>query len=73
MIDDHQLSALLRAALPPADQIDEGRPPHDLWPAVVQRASAREAVSTADVSVAAIVAIALLMFPQWFWFLAYHV
>jgi hypothetical protein len=29
-------------------------------------------MSFADWSLAAIVAIVLLMFPEWFWFLAYH-
>jgi hypothetical protein len=29
-------------------------------------------VSSVDWSLAALVAIVLLMFPEWFWFLAYH-
>jgi hypothetical protein len=69
MSDEQPLLRLLRASLPP---VDVTQPRHDLWPAVVERASAREKISAADLSVAAIVAIALLMFPQWFWFLAYH-
>jgi hypothetical protein len=32
----------------------------------------RERFSAADLSVAAMVVIALLLFPRWFWFLAYH-
>jgi len=39
---------------------------------VVQRAAAREPVSTADLGVTAVVVIVLLTFPQWFWFLAYQ-
>jgi hypothetical protein len=69
MINDDQLSQLLRTALPPADTM---APSRDLWPAVVRRSEARVAVSSADWSLAALVAIALLMFPEWFWFLAYH-
>ena len=69
MTDDRQLSQLLRTALPSAD-IPE--PSRDLWPDIVQRAGMRERLSAADVSVAAIVVVALLLFPRWFWFLAYH-
>jgi hypothetical protein len=69
MIDDQALRQLLRASVPPVDLTP---PRHDLWPAVVERAGAREKISAADLSVAAIVTIALLMFPKWFWFLAYH-
>ena len=69
MINDDQLSNLLRTALPAADTT---APSRDLWPAVVQRSEAGIQVSSADWSLAALVAIALLMFPEWFWFLAYH-
>jgi len=69
MTDDQLLSQLLQKALP---SVDAPRPPADLWPVVVQRAAAHEKVSAADLGVAAIIATMLLMFPQWFWFLAYH-
>jgi hypothetical protein len=69
MINDDQLSQLLRTALPAADAT---APSHDLWPAVVRRGEARMEVSSADWSLVAIVTIVLLMFPEWFWFLAYH-
>ena len=69
MNDDHRLSQLLRASMP---SIGDARPSDDLWPAVVRRARQRERVSAMDVSVLAVVVVALLMFPQWFWFLAYH-
>jgi hypothetical protein len=69
MINDGQLSQLLRTALPAADATGPSR---DLWPAVVQRSTARVEVSSADWSLVALVAILLLMFPEWFWFLAYH-
>jgi len=47
-------------------------PSRDLWPHVVERARQRPSWSAADWSAAAAVVIALLMFPKWFWFLAYH-
>jgi hypothetical protein len=70
MMNDDQLSQLLRTALPAADAT--AAPSRDLWPAVVGRSEARIEVSSADWSLLAIVAIVLLMFPEWFWFLAYH-
>ena len=69
MTDDRRLSQLLRTALPSVDVPEQSR---DLWPDIVQRAGMREKFSAADMSVAAIVIIALLLFPRWFWFLAYH-
>jgi len=69
MTDDRQLRHLLRAALP---SVDVPEPSRDLWPDIVQRVGMRERLSAADVSVAAVVVIALLLFPRWFWFLAYH-
>jgi hypothetical protein len=69
MINDDQLSQLLRTALP---AVEEDRPTGDLWPAVVRRSEARIEMSSADWSLATIVVIVLLMFPEWFWFLAYH-
>ena len=44
----------------------------DLWPQVVARFRHRTRWSAADWSAAVAIAIALLMFPEWFWFLAYH-
>jgi hypothetical protein len=69
MITDDQLSQWLRSSVPAAAQ---RTPSRDLWPVVVQRAGTRERLSTADLSIAAIVVIALVMFPKWFWFLAYN-
>ena len=69
MINDDELSHLLRTAMPAAETT---APSRDLWPAVVQRSEARIQVSSADWTLAALVAIALMMFPEWFWFLAYH-
>jgi hypothetical protein len=69
MISDDQLSHLLKAALP---AVDAAGPPLDLCSAVVRRGDARIEVSPADWSLAVIVVLVLLMFPEWFWFLAYH-
>jgi hypothetical protein len=69
MMNDDQISLLLRTALP---AVGVERPSRDLWPAVVQRSEARLEVSSADWSLAAVVAIALVLFPEWFWLLAYQ-
>jgi hypothetical protein len=67
--NDVELARTLRAALPRAAA---ERPSRDVWPDVVRRAQQPAHWSPADWSVAAIVIIALLVFPKWFWFLAYH-
>jgi len=72
MINDDQLSQLLRSALPAVEAVEKAGPPRDLWPAVVRRSEGRTEMSSADWSLAAIVVIVLLIFPEWFWFLAYH-
>jgi hypothetical protein len=69
MITDDQLSQLLKTALP---AVEKDLPTRDLWRVVVQRSEARIEMSLADWSLAAIVVIVLLIFPEWFWFLAYH-
>ena len=69
MIDDDGLRQLLRSALPlPADQGPSG----DLWPLVVRRIETPPAWSWLDMSLAATVAVALLMFPDGLFLLAYH-
>jgi hypothetical protein len=73
MINDDQLSQLLRNALPAIEAVEEkAGPPRDLWTAVVRRSEARVEMSFSDWSLAAIVVIVLLIFPEWFWFLTYH-
>jgi len=69
MHNDEELRTLLKAALPP---MGEHRPARDVWPQVAHRTSARPQWSLADWSAAAVVVVALLLFPKWFWFLAYH-
>ena len=69
MMNDEQLTQLLRTALP---AVEAAAPSHDFWPDVVRRSEARVRITSADWSVAVIVVVVLLIFPEWFWFLAYH-
>ena len=69
MTDRDRFEHLLRAALPPAVQ---GEPDHNLWARVVDRLDAPRQWSWVDLSLAAMVAIALLMFPEGLFLLAYH-
>ena len=69
MTDDDRLQHLLRSAFPPtADQ----EPSRDLWPLVVNQIHAPVRRSWFDISLAAIIAIMLMMFPEWLLLLAYH-
>jgi hypothetical protein len=69
MTHDDELLRSLRAVLPPAQP---SGPSRDLWPDVLQRTQQPARWSIADWSAAAIVTATLLLFPKWFWFLAYH-
>jgi hypothetical protein len=69
MMNDDQISQLLRSALP---AVDAGGPSRDLWPAVVRRGEALTQMSSVDWSMAALVVIVLFLFPEWFWLLAYQ-
>ena len=71
MLNDQDLVRTLRSALPPVVTAPQTRT-RDLWPQVAERARRRTRWSAADWSAAAAIVIALLMFPKWFWFLAYH-
>ncbi len=69
MIDDDRLQHLLRSAFPPiADQ----EPSRDLWPLVVNQIRAPMKRLWLDISLAAVIAILLMMFPEWLSLLAYH-
>jgi len=68
-LNDVELVRSLRSALP---RIDAARPSHDLWPTVRQRTGQSAPWSAADWGAAAVIVITLLLFPQWFWFFAYH-
>jgi hypothetical protein len=49
-----------------------GGPSRDLWPAIVERSRAPAGWSWLDAGLAAIVALLLLLRPDWIWLLAYH-
>ena len=66
---DEQLQELVRASLPPA-QTDG--PTRDLWPLFASRLEERPRWSYVDLGLAAAAAVALAIFPEWFWLLAYH-
>jgi len=68
-MSDDRLQEWVRSQLPPVEQAG---PTRDLWPDVVERSRRRAAVSVVDVSIAALIGVVLLLFPQWFWLLAYH-
>ena len=69
MNDQERLERLLRSALPPSAALVPSR---DLWPSVVGRSRARIEWSKVDIGMAGLLAIALLMFRDWLWLLAYH-
>jgi len=68
-INEENLRRLLQSALPP---IGAATPDHDLWPEVVRRSRRQPRWTSLDSSLAAVIVLALLLFPKWFWFLAYH-
>jgi hypothetical protein len=69
MIDDDRLRQLLRSALPPPTG---SSPSGDLWPRVLRRIETSPGWSWLDMSLAAMVAVTLLMFPEGLFLLAYH-
>ena len=69
MNEHDRLQGLLRSALPPAARQEPSR---DLWPLVVSRVEAPAVWSWVDMTLAALVAIALLLFPEGLFILAYH-
>ena len=66
---DERLGELLRAAMPPTVADDPSR---DLWPPLVSRVERPPRWSFVDLGLAAAVAVALLVFPEWWWVIAYH-
>jgi hypothetical protein len=67
--DEDFVRHLLKSALPPVRPVTPSR---DLWPEVVRRSQRPARWTSVDSSIAAAVVLALLLFPKWFWFLAYH-
>ena len=68
-LNDIELKRTLRAALP---RTAAAKPSRDLWTDLRRRAQQPARWSPADWSAVAIVILALLVFPKWFWFVAYH-
>jgi hypothetical protein len=69
MTEHNDLRALLRQALPPA----EDRPPsRDLWPEVLTRRPPSPNWTWFDLGAAATIAILLSLFPGCLWLLLYH-
>jgi hypothetical protein len=66
---DESLQTLLKSAMPPT--ADDG-PSRDVWRDVVTRIDGTPRWSLLDLGLAAAVAIALILFPEGFWLLAYH-
>jgi hypothetical protein len=66
---DQQLNELLRTALPPTD---DGASARDVWPRLSLRLDGATEWSYVDLGLAAAAAVALLIFPEWLWLLAYH-
>ena len=70
MTDDDRLLRLLRSALPPV--VGDHTPSRDLWPAVADRIQAPDGWAWLDISLAAVVTVVLVIFPEYVSLLAYH-
>ena len=66
---DDRFKQLLQTAVPPS--VDDG-PMRDLWPEAAKRFDQTRRWSYIDLGLAAAAAIALTIFPEWFWLLTYH-
>jgi hypothetical protein len=66
---DKRLQELLRGSMVLADPEE---PQRDLWPRMLARFDERPRWSYVDLGLAAAAAIALAVFPEWLWLLAYH-
>ena len=66
---DERLSELIRASLAPSGS--DG-PAADVWPRIASRLEQPARWSYLDIGLAAAAAAALMVFPEWFWVLAYH-
>jgi hypothetical protein len=69
MNDDERLQQQLWSALPSSA---DRRGANDLWPSVVERLQQRPGWTWIDMAVAALVATALLLFPESVFVLSYH-
>ncbi len=66
---DERLRELLRTGMPP---IGEPDPARDLWPGVSERLDRGVRWSLLDFGLAAAVVLGLLLFPEGWWVLAFH-
>ena len=66
---DESLQALLKSAMP---AIEGERPARDTWSDIVTRVDDRPRWTLLDLGLAAAVALAMLLFPEGIWLLAYH-
>ena len=69
MTDDDRLLRVLRSAFPP---VGDEAPSRDLWPSVADRIEAPDRWVWLDLSLAALVTIVLVIFPEYVSVLAYH-
>ena len=69
MTEEERLTQLLRRAIPP---VAARHPSRDLWPSVAEHMERRPAWSGFDIGLAVAVAIALALFPEALWLIAYH-
>src|SRR5262245_56757564 len=69
MNDYEGLERLLRSAFP---ILADRAPSRDLWPQVLDRGRIATKWSWIDLSMAVAVVVTLLIFPEWLWFLAFH-
>ena len=69
MTDDERHHELMRSGLRP---MPPDAPSRDLWPSILARSQAPPRWSWVDLSLAAAVGLALLVYPEWLWLLAYH-
>ena len=69
MMDDNELTSMMRSAFPPSPDLSPSR---DLWPRVIGRIHSRPEADWIDLALAALVAVLLVIFPEWLSVLAYH-
>ena len=69
MMDDNELTSVVRSAFPPSPDLPPSR---DLWPRVIDRIHSRPGPDRIDLALAALVVVLLAIFPEWLYLLAYH-
>ena len=69
MSTEQEFHQLLRSAVPPAETRSSER---DRWPDILRRGQTTAGLSPIDLGMAAVLAVALILFPRVAWLLAYH-